>query len=384
MPMHQDKLIAAFKKQIQNKPQLLVSAPGRINLMGEHTDYNQGYVLPAAVNYCITAVFSSNADKTCNVVSLDFDSVQRFSLDRIEKSDEHWLNYILGVVNSVKHIISGFNMVFTGNIPQGAGMSSSAALCCATIFGLSKLFELELSKWEMVKIAQRSEHEFAGVNCGVMDQFASIFGQANHALLLNCLSLEHKAIQLDLANYKFHLINSNVPHTLQDSAYNERRHQSQTALEIIKNKNDQVASYQDLNFELLEQYQLGLSDKMHRRARHVISENSRVHSLVEALESRDFETIGELLLLSHLSAKADYEITCEETDYLVDWLMESEDILGARQVGGGFGGCILFLSKDVDINPHLDNINIRYRNQFGLEISHISIKVSNGCIFEEL
>lgn len=374
-----DKVKKISEEKFGSRESVTVSAPGRINLMGEHTDYNLGFVLPAAINYYIHASFTKNQSDQCNIYSMDFDEGVSFSLSAISESETQWLNFVLGVTDQLKDKIEGFDMVFTGNIPRGAGLSSSAALCCSVVFGLSHLFDLRMEKWEMAKVAQKAEHDFAHVNCGIMDQFACLFGLTNHALTLNCLTLEYQVALFDMEGYRFVLFNSNVPHDLQESAYNARRMESQQAIDYIKANEDDVASYQDVDMKKLEKYEGQMNSVAYRRARHIVTENQRVHQISRALSARSFEEAGQLLTASHQSEKNDYEITCAQTDFLVDEFIKEEQVMGARQVGGGFGGCILGIARDKNISSVLTKLNQRYKNEFGLTITNIPIRISKGC-----
>ena len=372
-------LNSIFRSTYGYYPQLIVKAPGRINIIGEHTDYNFGFVLPAAINYYINAALAKNGTNTCNVYAVDFDQKYQFSLNEISESRIQWLNYILGVTSQLSDKVEGFDMAFTGNIPRGAGLSSSAAICCATVMGLSYLFDLHLEKWAMAKIAQKSEHDFAHVNCGIMDQFACVFGKEKNALLLNCLTLEYEEVPIELGDFQFVLINSNVPHDLYDSPYNERRSESEGAIVRIKKEESVIESYQDLTIDILNEYKVDIGDVAYRRAKHIIFENDRLHQFVEALSRGDRHNAGRLLSESHFSAKVDYEITCIQTDFLVEGLNKMEAVLGARQVGGGFGGCILALAKASDVNEILLTLRSEYKNKFGLELDNIPIQISKGC-----
>lgn len=383
MTKQKEDVLRIFEEKFQQYPDLIINSPGRINIMGEHTDYNEGFVLPAAINYGIHAAFSKKKDGQCNLYSIDYGELQHYSLDEISKVDVQWANFILGVVDQLSSKIGGFNMVFTGDIPKGAGLSSSAALCCATVFGVSGLFDLRLDLWEMVKIAQKSEHTFADVQCGIMDQFACLFGVENHLLKLNCHTLDYQKVKFDMTGFQFILINSNVPHQLKDSAYNDRRTESREAVECIASGETNVSTYQDIDLSRVDAYKSQLSELQYRRARHIVTENQRVHDISKALVDQKFEEAGRILTASHQSQKADYEITCEQTDFLVDQLLKEEAILGARQVGGGFGGCILSIAKDTDLAEILNNIDADYHQKYGLSFTQIPIKISGGCAVDD-
>lgn len=368
-----------FKKRFRSEPEILVKAPGRINIMGEHTDYNQGYVLPATINYYMTLALARNHTNQINIYAIDYKEEVTQPLHEIVRVDRGWQNLINGVADQLKQHIGGFDIAFGGNIPNGAGVSSSAAICCGLTYGLSELFELGLDRWSMAKIAQESEHKWAMVQCGIMDQFACLFGLTNHALKLDCLTLQHEFFEFDLSGYKFTLINSNVPHDLNESAYNDRRNESRRALDRIRSLDASVRTYQDLDMQKLLSLESHMDDLIWRRARHVVTDNERVHRVGRSLSERAFEEVGRLLTESHFSEKNDYEITCAQTDYLVEEMVQNDLVLGARQIGGGFGGCVLGLVKDHGISDFLIDINERYKKRFGRSFAHIPIKVSRGC-----
>lgn len=378
--MISNKIEGHFTSRFNASPKVIVKAPGRINIIGEHTDYNSGYVLPAAINYYMDVGLSKNdtADQI-NLYSLDYDEHVSASLKEIERTENDWLNLIYGVIFQLKDHIKGFDLAFGGNIPVGAGVSSSAALCCGVALGLSELFELNLEKWELARIAQKSEHTFSLVQCGIMDQFACLFGLVNHVLLLNCLNHEYEETAIDLSGSRLLLINSNVKHNLGDSDYNKRREESNQALEFFKIKFANVKTYQDLSLEMIDNYKEDLTPKLWKRAHHIVSENGRVLTINEALKNKDHVGVGYQLTQGHMSLKNDYEVTCDETDYLVNELISHDEIYGARQVGGGFGGCILALSKDVSLDSIIEDLNQKYTKNFNLNIDDIPIKISNGC-----
>ncbi|MEM6643230.1 MAG: galactokinase [Bacteroidota bacterium] len=368
-----------YHSKFNAKPEVIMQSPGRINIIGEHTDYNLGYVLPAAINHYMFIGVSSNGSNQVNLHSIDYQQDESISLDKVERTENGWLNLISGVVNQLKERIGGFDLAFGGNIPEGAGVSSSAALCCGVASALSELYGLGLEKWEIAKIAQKSEHEFALVKCGIMDQFACLFGLKDHVLLLNCESYEYEESKVDIAGYKFLLVNSNVKHSLGDSAYNTRRDESTRALEQVKKKYPEVKTYQDVTSAMLHEMTDELEEVLWKRAFHVVSENERVFEMKDSLKSKDQQKVGELLSQGHVSLKDNFEVTCAETDYLVASLENQASVLGARQVGGGFGGCILALVQDTDLDQLLAPIREAYKTKFDLELDNIPVQLSQGC-----
>ena len=373
------KVQGSFEKKYTAEPAVVIQSPGRVNLIGEHTDYNDGFVLPAAIDYYMYVAVRKNESETINLYSVDYDESVTENFNQIERGDNDWLNLINGVIFQLKDKIQGFDLAFGGNVPEGAGVSSSAALCCGVAMALSELFELQLDKWTLARIAQKSEHDFSLVQCGIMDQFACLFGLTNHVLLLNCLNLEYEETEAYLPGYKFLLINSNVKHNLGDSDYNRRREESNEAIHFLKEKYDKVRSYQDVDLDMLKENLQELPRQVYNRAYHVITENKRVLALSEALKKKDPETVGQFLNEGHRSLKDYYEVTCEQTDFLVDELNKFGEVYGARQVGGGFGGCVLTLTKDKSLDEMLAVIDRSYKKRFNLKVGTIPIRISRGC-----
>ena len=369
-----------FRKRYKIGAEIIVQSPGRINIMGEHTDYNNGYVLPAAIDHYMYIAVSKNQSDKANLYSIDYKEDYTISLnDSIKRVDSAWVNLINGVLSQLSNRIGGIDLAFGGNIPEGAGVSSSAALCCGIAYSLSELFDLGLKKWEIAKIAQKAEHDFALVQCGIMDQFACLFGLTNHVLLLNCKTLEYEESEIDISGYKFVLLNSNVKHNLEDSAYNSRKFESGEALKILQKSNSEIQSYQDVTLKMLDETRNEMSETVWKRAFHVVSENTRVIQINNELKSGHYEKVGQLLTEGHNSEKNYYEITCEETDFIVDELNSHKNVMGARQVGGGFGGCVLALMKDADISKVVEKVAKDYKRAFSLKLDNIPIKISRGC-----
>jgi len=375
--MLESKIKRVFTSNFGTTPDVIAKAPGRINIIGEHTDYNLGYVLPAAIDHYMYIGLIKNHTNTFNIYSVDYDINTSFQIDQIAPSDLSWLNLIKGVVDQLKDRIAGFDLVFCGDIPEGAGLSSSAALCCGTAFAISNLFDLNLEKWDIAKIAQKSEHTYAKVQCGIMDQFASMFGMTNHVLMLDCLTLTYKALEIDISGHQFILLDSNVKHQLNESEYNARSTESADALKRLKSMNDEIETFRDVKLDFLDE--LKEDHIWWKRAHHIVSENERVLALSSALEEHNMESVGRLLNEGHLSQRNDYEITCAETDFLVDVLNQEDIMLGARQVGGGFGGCILGIVRDQGINGMIARVNYQYQKEFGKQINKIPIRISKGC-----
>lgn len=370
---------SAFKLKFNQQPSLIVQSPARINLMGEHTDYNGGLVFPAAIDKYI--YFAISKSSTTEIVSLNQSQNLKIDLENLSFVNHTWQNYFLGVIDILKSKhqlkLQNFSLVFGGNIPLGAGLSSSAALTCGFIFSLNNLFELNLDKWQIAKIAQQCEHDYIGLQCGIMDQFAVLFGSKNAALILDCTTLSFETVNFDLGKYSFLLCNSKVSHNLANSAYNERFNQCQQALSIINqsgNNFNNLSEIQEQHLNLLKE-----NKTVFNRALHVFFENERVKLLKNALLKNDLLEAGNLLNQSHESLRDLYEVTCPETDYLFEYLNSFVEVLGSRQMGGGFGGCMLILVKTSKIENLKKEVSTNYKNQFNLDAEFYEINISDGC-----
>lgn len=366
----------SFKNQFKGKP-LLVFSPGRINLIGEHTDYNDGFAFPAAIDKGIVLAISKNGSYTCRAYALNKKELYTIEIDKIEPLENGgWRNYIIGVVAELKLLnihIGGFNSVFAGNIPGGAGLSSSAALENSFVFGLNELFDLGLSKYEMIKISQKAEHNYAGVKCGIMDQYASMFGVKNSALLLDCRTIESKPFKIDFKNYKLMLINTNVKHDLSESAYNDRREVCEKVSNLLN-----IDALRDASKEDLERIKEEISEEDFQKALYVINENNRVKLFSEAIIKDDLRVLGNLLYQSHEGLSNNYKVSCAELDFLVERAKESSHVLGARMMGGGFGGCTINLILKDEFKNFKKDVSKKFRAAFEKDCSIYSVKLSKG------
>lgn len=373
-----------LKKSINNKfterfgpNPLMISSPGRINIIGEHTDYNNGYVFPAAIDkYIILGIATSDQDH-CTVVASDLDESFDFSLNNFSPQPVgSWKNYVLGVADEILKLgyeLHPFNMVFGGDIPGGAGLSSSAALENAVVFGLNELFGLGLSKNEMIFISQRAEHNYVGVKCGIMDQYASLFGKANHALHLDCRSLKADMFELDLQDYEIVLINTNVKHSLSDSAYNNRRSICEKTAALLDKDSLREVSLDELNTIKEE-----MSYEDFQKALYVIEEIERTQKATKALLNKDLVSLGQLIYQSHNGLQKMYEVSCEELDFLVDLAKSNSDVLGARMMGGGFGGCTINLIHKSATDDFIAGVKKKYYSEFNKNCTVYHVKLSDG------
>ena len=364
-----------------NAEPLLFQSPGRVNIIGEHTDYNQGFVLPAAINKASYVALSQRSDDKIVLYSSLFDKQIECNLDSIAPMKDGWPNYILGVVSELRKLnkdISGFNLVLDGDVPIGAGLSSSASVECAVAFGLNKLFDLKLSPMELAFIAQKAEHHFAGVMCGIMDQFASVFGKKDHALKLDCRSMEFEYIPLDLKGYKILLLNTNVEHALASTEYNIRRQQCEQGVNIIKAHHEKVESLRDVSMEMLDTYVKEADNEIYSKCKYVLEENDRLLSAVNALQNGDLVTLGKNMFASHDGLTGMYKVSCPELDFLVDYVRTNSSVAGARMMGGGFGGCTINLVKEEFIDELLPVISADYKKNMGRDLSFYIAETANG------
>lgn len=384
--MKKKKLIqstaAHFQKLFHSEPETLFLSPGRINIIGEHVDYNDGFVLPAAINKYICFAVSKTNNSECTLIAKDLNEAYKFDLnDRLEPIDKMWVNYILGVVHQLKkrgYPIQGLQIVFSSTIPMGAGLSSSAALECGIAFAFNNIFELGLSKEEIALIGQKSEHTFVGVICGIMDQFASVFGQKNKVIKLDCTSLQYEYHPAEFKNYSLLLLDSNVKHTHLTSGYNNRREEVEYGLTLIKAYFPRVHSFRDCTLEMIEELKGSLNDIIYRRCLFVVKEIQRVQEAVQALEDSDFNKLGQLMFQTHQGLSKEYEVSCDELDFLVESVQNVPTVLGARMMGGGFGGCSINLVQKGTENQLIENITEQYRNTFGIELKAYKIKITDG------
>ncbi|MBK8502616.1 MAG: galactokinase [Saprospiraceae bacterium] len=373
---------STFIQQYAREP-LLVRSPGRINLIGEHTDYNNGFVLPAAVSQSIYfAAAESGDDDVCSLLALDLDERFDFKLTALKPMPpDSWQNYILGVAAEIiksGRTLRGFNMVFSGNVPLGAGMSSSAALECGTGVALNELFGLHIPKMEMVKMAQQAEHNYAGVKCGVMDQFASMMGKKDQVLLLDCQDLTYRHFSFELGEYSLLLCNSNVSHSLASSEYNVRRQQCETGVAILKKKFQPIRSLRDAAVGQLNEVRDQMEEVIYRRCKYIIEENERVHLFIDALVNQDLAWAGQLLKTAQEAMRYEYEITCPEIDFLADFANSHPAIIGARMMGGGFGGCTLNIVKTTAKENFVSELVQEYKRKFSKQLTPIEVVISNG------
>lgn len=370
------KIAKEFAENFTEEPMLIFS-PGRINVIGEHTDYNDGFVFPAAVDKGIVAAISKSKHDESVAIASDLKEKFEFSVENVAPlTNGNWRNYILGVVGEIQKKglqVGNFNIVFGGDIPNGSGMSSSAALENSVVFGLNELFELGLTKEEMIFISQKAEHNYVGVNCGIMDQYASMFGIKDHALLLDCRTTVAKPFLIDFKDYELLLINTNVKHSLADSAYNDRRAACEKVASLLGIKALRDASEEDL-LKVKDQ----ISEEDYQKVLFVVQENNRAEAASIAMTANDIEKLGELVFGSHNGLQNQYKVSCDELDFLVDLAKESDDVIGARMMGGGFGGCTINIVKKGQADAFVALVAPLYKEKFNKECSPYSVNISDG------
>ncbi|OXG03371.1 galactokinase [Flavobacterium araucananum] len=370
-----------FEKSFGTTPQKVVLSPGRINIIGEHIDYNDGYVLPAAIDKVICFAFEKNETKKSKIIAIDLN--EEFEADLTQEivlSDVVWTNYIRGVIKQLQDngfLFEGFNCVFSSNIPVGSGLSSSAALECGMIFGIAALFDLKIEKTDIALLGQKAEH-WVGINCGIMDQFSSVHGLENKVIKLDCNTLDFEYHNADFKDYSLVLFDSNVKHSLFTSEYNTRRIECEQGLKIIKNNFPEVKSFRDCTEVQLLSIQDKINETVFKRVHFVVKEINRVIKACEALDNGNIELLGQLLFETHYGLSQEYEVSCAELDMLVDTAKKDPAIIGSRLMGGGFGGCTINLIKKGHENEVKSKFSNLYLDTFGIELKFYDVKISNG------
>jgi galactokinase len=357
------------------------ASAGRINLIGEHTDYNGGYVFPGAIDKGIVAEIKLNGTGKVRAYSLDYNAQTEFGLNEEDAPKEQWARYIFGVCReTIKRggKVEGFDTVFAGDVPLGAGLSSSAALESTFAFALNELFHNGIDKFELAKIGQSTEHNYCGVKCGIMDQFASCFGKAGCLIRLNCKTLEYKYFPFNPKGYKLVLIDSCVKHELASSAYNKRRESCENAAAAIRKNHPEVEFLSDAKRLWLDEVRAEIPQEDFLRAEYVIGELQRVLDVCDALERGDYETVGEMMYQTHFGLSKLYEVSCEELDYL-NKLARKMDVTGSRVMGGGFGGCTINLVKEELYEPFIEAAKKGFEEKFGHAPKIYDVVISDGA-----
>lgn len=375
------ELLEKFHEK-HGREDLVVEAPGRINIIGEHTDYNDGFVLPAAIDKTVMLIINKNDSKKCVIDAADLDESYVFSLDDpIVPKEIGWVNYFLGVLAGVSErfpIAQGFNVMFASSIPIGSGLSSSAAIECAFGFALDRLYNLAISPIDLAKIGQKAEHDYAGVNCGIMDQFAVVMGKKDKVIKLDCRSLEYDYYPAEFGDYDLVLFDTHVKHNLASSEYNIRRRQCREGTEVIQQLFPEVSALRDVTITMLNEARPFMSNMIYQRCEYIIEENKRVIDACAALENNDFLALGVLMYQAHHGLSNQYQVSCKELDILVDLARNSGQVAGARMMGGGFGGCTINLIESAKVSEVIAEIQSSYTEQTGKVIEVYRVKISDG------
>lgn len=361
---------------------IVVKSPGRVNIIGEHTDYNEGFVLPAAIDKAAYIAISLRSDDEIHLVAKDLNETFSTNIQNLKPiGDVSWPNYLIGSLAQFSKLnipLRGFNAVLSSNVPIGAGLSSSAAVECATVFGLNELLHTNLDRITMVKMAQKAEHEFAGVMCGIMDQFASMMGKKSQVIKLDCKTMDYEYVPFNLEGIKIVLLNTNVKHSLASSEYNTRRNECTQAVEWIKEFEPQVNSLRDVNEEMLNKYVLSKDTLIDKRARFIVQEINRLITGCKDLESGNIVALGKKMFATHEGLSSMYAVSCKELDYLVDFVKNNDAVIGARMMGGGFGGCTINLVKEEAIDQLIADIKPAYEAAMQLPLTYYIASIENG------
>ena len=377
-----DDVRSRFIEHFDGSTGSVYAAPGRINLIGEHTDYNDGFVFPGAVQQCIIAELKQNGTRTVRAYSIDLKDYTEFCLDDEKGPNATWARYIFGVCREMMALgvpVQGFNTAFAGDVPLGAGMSSSAALESAFAFALNDIWGgNKIEKMELARVGQRTEHKYVGCNCGIMDQFASVHGKAGSLMRLDCRSGEFSYFPWNPKGYKLVLINSCVKHELVGSPYNDRRKSCENVAAVINKHFPEVKSLRDASYEQLDAVRAEVSEEDAKRAHYVIGERERVLGVCKALEAGDYETVGKLMYETHHGLSEEYEVSCEALDYLND-LAKEAGVTGSRIMGGGFGGCTINLVSEELYDNFIKTVYQNYPQKFGKKPIVIDVVIGDGA-----
>ena len=378
--MNSDQIVKKFKELFKKEP-MLIRSPGRINLIGEHTDYNDGFVFPAAIDKEIHFAVAKNDVNMFRFYAVDLEESFELKVEDLKRTETSWANYLLGVAAQFKKAgfaLTGIDCVFGGDIPLGAGLSSSAAIENGFAFALKELLNAPVTKIQMIKMAQKAEHEYAGVMCGIMDQFASMTGKKDHAMKLDCRSLEYEYANIDLHDYTILLCNTNVKHELASSEYNNRRKECETGVKILQEYDNNITALRDVSLEFLKQHKNEFDPVVYKRCLYVVKENLRVEEAFSALAKNDIKALGDLMYQSHEGLRDDYEVSCKELDQLFDLAQKSDDVIGSRMMGGGFGGCTINIVKKEKVSSFKEDVIREYYNVKDIEPEIYAVKITDG------
>jgi galactokinase len=362
---------------------LTVKAPGRINLIGEHTDYNEGFVMPAAIQKAATVYIEKREDSAIHLFAEDIQESYTLNLDTVAKSSKDWANYIIGVIAQFQKLVTipaGFTLRLKSDVPIGAGLSSSAAIECAVAFAINELFALGLDRMQLTKMAQKAEHEYAGVLCGIMDQFASMFGKKDQVILLDCKTMHYQYYPLKLANYDIVLLDTQIKHALASSEYNTRRAECQQGIVLIQQKYPTTKSLREVSMDMLNEcVDSSQMKKVYNRCKYVIEEIERTQAAAKDLQEGQLAAFGQKMFATHDRLSLLYEVSCPELDFLVKELKDNPNIIGARMMGGGFGGCTINLIKKEATASVVQKLVASYHKTFQKNLLSYEVNIDDGA-----
>lgn len=373
---------SAFLEKVGHRAErVVVRSPGRVNLIGEHTDYNGGFVLPASVDKAIVFVVSLRPDGLYHFYAADLKDEFSAAAASMERTQRGWPNYLLGVIDEMKKMgfeVPGCDVVFGGDIPIGAGMSSSAAIECGFAFALDRLFDFGISKLDLVKLGQRSENNFVGVNCGIMDQFVNIFGEDRKVLKIDCRSLGYEYFPFERKDLAIVLCETEAKRALASSEYNVRRQQCETGVRILQKHRSEIRSLRDVSLEFLKEHHQEMEPIILQRCAYVIEENERVLRACEDLQRNDFRSFGQQMYRSHSGLRDEYEVSSPDLDFLVESASSINGVLGARMMGAGFGGCTINLVEQKSVDAFVEEMKEHYRQRTGKASNVYVTRVQSG------
>lgn len=362
---------------------LTVKAPGRINLIGEHTDYNEGFVMPAAIQKAATVYIEKREDSAIHLFAEDIQESYTLNLDTVAKSSKDWANYIIGVIAQFQKLVTipaGFTLRLKSDVPIGAGLSSSAAIECAVAFAINELFSLGLDRMQLTKMAQKAEHEYAGVLCGIMDQFASMFGKKDQVILLDCKTMHYQYYPLKLSNYDIVLLDTQIKHALASSEYNTRRAECEQGISLIQQRYPSTKSLREVSMDMLNEcVDSSQMKKVYNRCKYVIEEIERTQAAAKDLQEGQLAAFGQKMFATHDGLSLLYEVSCPELDFLVKEVKDNPNIIGARMMGGGFGGCTINLIKKEATASVVQKLVASYHKTFQKNLLSYEVNIDDGA-----
>ncbi len=379
--MTKEQVLKIYQEKFGNDTPEVYASPGRVNLIGEHTDYNGSFVFPGAIDKGMIAAIRLNGTEKIRAYAIDLNESSEFGLNEEDLPREGWAKYIFGVCREIIKRggkIAGFDTVFAGDVPLGAGMSSSAALESTYAYALNDMFNLGIDTFELARVGQSTEHNYVGVKCGIMDQFASLFGKKGHLIRLDTKTMEYRYFPFNPEGYKLVLLDTVVKHELASSAYNKRRESCEHAAATIAKRHPEVRFLRDATLDMLKEVKNELSEEDYRRAEYVIEETQRVRDVSDALERGDYETVGEKMYETHHGMSKLYEVSCEELDFLND-VAKEHGVTGSRVMGGGFGGCTINLVKDQLYDSFIADAKLKFKEKYGHEPKVYDVVISDGA-----